>query len=116
MLNILFDNTDPHVQLTGSWVPLGSSFEYNTTTSQTSDPGNFVAVYGTIEKDTTLSDLVTTYSIDGSEPQVFNATSTAISLTTNAIYHQAFYESPDLRDGTHELVIKYQGTGKRLYL
>ncbi|KAL0952546.1 hypothetical protein HGRIS_006804 [Hohenbuehelia grisea] len=109
---VTIDDRDPRVIYSHGWFHQGSRLEYNGTTTATFTKGanfrftfhgTFVAVVGTIQVagygNTTVAP-VSTYTIDGGTPTVFNPTLDA-QLHRNA----TFYSSPTLQDDEHTLTV-----------
>ncbi|KAJ3505012.1 hypothetical protein NLJ89_g7638 [Agrocybe chaxingu] len=94
----------------GYWKTFGDGDNneyYGTTTLSLS-----VAVYGTFEKlGEDLAPAITTYSIDGRPPVMFQALNTSTTL-----HRQLFYQSPNLEEGNHYLIIKNVIGGDRVWL
>ncbi|KAF8639010.1 hypothetical protein AX17_001789 [Amanita inopinata Kibby_2008] len=118
----IYDDQDKAIYKFGSWLNLYDLSYYKGTASRTDDSGagatlkfegTFVAVYGSINSlyGSSNTRLVTRYTIDGSTSQTFEGTSLLNQSSQNAINGRAFFQSPALTPGTHNLVIESEGVG-----
>ncbi|EIW77847.1 hypothetical protein CONPUDRAFT_75628 [Coniophora puteana RWD-64-598 SS2] len=112
----IVDDRSASIQYSGNWVPGGTSFEYDTTTTGSNSTGDtatftftgtWVSVYGTTGSTSTNGIPTIQFTVDGGAPVLF----TAPNVSVQALYHYQTFASDVLDDTTHTLVIKNTSPG-----
>jgi len=123
MPTLFVDDRDSAVHYSSGWESAGTApEEYNGTTSYASLPGQtatlifrgtMVAVYGTIGAALSATTIPpqTSYSVDGGDPVIYTET-----MTSSLQYRQLFYQSLQLSDSQHKLVITNLLDAPRFFL
>ncbi|KAJ7490754.1 hypothetical protein FB451DRAFT_625539 [Mycena latifolia] len=116
-MSVIVDDHDALIQHTppAGWASFGSTVEYlSTTTTSATTLGNTatftfegtsITVYGTIGPG---NGSTMTFSIDETPVDLYDA-----PALDSAIYHQAFWTSPVLAEGSHNLVINQDSSSEQ---
>ncbi|KAF8064350.1 hypothetical protein FPV67DRAFT_216773 [Lyophyllum atratum] len=107
---VIVDDRDARIAYSSGWFSSGGPNEFDSTTHGSRAAGvkatfrftgSSVAVYGTVADSGVYKDPpISTYSIDGSSSVTYSAVP-----GSKAQYKQRYFQSPDLSDGEHTLVI-----------
>ncbi|KAF9458825.1 hypothetical protein BDZ94DRAFT_1269754 [Collybia nuda] len=111
---VVVENIDPDITYDLSWRGQGDGnmTQTNGSTAEFSFVGRSLSWIGFIPNEFSHAASSATYSIDGSPPTSFQLNGLPPG-TTNTLFHQTFFTTPELRAGSHNLLVTHHGTDQQ---